>query len=84
MDFTSMALKCAGLEDVWKKTATDFLEKQVPNDLEKAIVLQSTALSFYVTLMLVSKIDPDEIIRVTKEGIIACRRDYERNKGKTQ
>ena len=83
MDMTSMALKCVNLENVWKKTAKNFLEKQVSNDLEKAIVLQSTALSFYVTVMLVSKIDPDEIIKITKEGIIACR-EYERNKGTIQ
>jgi len=83
MDTTSMALNCAVLEDSFKKTAFDFLETQVPNDLEKMIVLQAATLSFYVTMMLTIKMDPDEIIKVTKEGIIACR-EYEKNKGKTQ
>jgi hypothetical protein len=83
MDATSIALNCAVLEDSFKKTAFDFLETQISNDLEKAIVLQATVLSFYVTIMLASKMDPDEIIKITKEGIIACR-EYERNKGTIQ
>jgi hypothetical protein len=83
MDATSIALNCAVLEDSFKKTAFDFLETQITNDMEKMIVLQAATLSFYVTMMLTVKMDPDEIIKVTKEGIIACR-EYEKNKGKKQ
>lgn len=79
MDTTSMALNCAGLEDVLKKETFKFLETEVPNDQEKVIVLQATALSFYVSIMLILQVDPDEILQATKMGIVACQ-EYERNK----
>ena len=79
MDPTSMALNCAGLEDVLKKETFKFLETEVPNDQEKVIVLQATALSFYVSIMLTTQVDPDEILQATKMGIVACQ-EYGRNK----
>jgi hypothetical protein len=83
MDPVLMALNCANLENGLKKVAFDFLETEVPDDQEKVVVLQATALSFYVTIMLATKMDPDEIILATKTGIVACR-EYERNKGTIQ
>jgi len=70
---------CARLEDELKLCLLSYLEKSKTDNGEKLIVAQATVLSFYVTLLTKAGHDPDEIMQITKQGIMAVREDRKRS-----
>ena len=70
---------CARLEDELKLCLLSYLEKSKTDNGEKLLVAQATALSFYVTLLTKAGHDPDEIMQITKQGIMAVREDRKRS-----
>jgi hypothetical protein len=69
---------CARLEDELKLCVLSYMQKSKADSDEKLLVVQATALSFYVTLLTKAGHDPDEIMQITKQGIIAVREDRKR------
>lgn len=70
---------CARLEDELKLCVLSYLEKSKTDSGDKLIVLQATVLSFYVNLLTKAGHDPDEIMQITKQGIMAVREDRKRS-----
>ena len=70
---------CARLEDELKLYLLSYLEKSKTDNGEKLIVAQATVLSFYVNLLTKAGHDPDEIMQITKQGIMAVREDRKRS-----
>ena len=66
---------CARLEDELKLCVLSFMQNSKQSSTEKLLVIQATVLSFYMNLMTRAGHDPDEIIRITKEGIKTLRDD---------
>jgi hypothetical protein len=70
---------CARLEDELKLCVLSYMQKSKADSDEKLLVVQATALSFYVTLLTKAGHDPDEIMQITKQGIMAVREDRKRS-----
>jgi hypothetical protein len=70
---------CARLEDELKLCVLSYMQKSKADSGEKLIVLQATVLSFYVNLLTKAGHDPDEIMQITKQGIMAVREDHKRS-----